>query len=78
MRSKNKLVRVFQKDVHPAEVDEDGQTFPKLSIQKQEQLTFETIPSSLVVLIITRYFQRHIQLAGMGRSQMDHQFTKAL
>lgn len=48
-------------------MDEDGHTFPKLSIQKQEQFTFETIPSSLVVLIITRYFQRHLQPAGMGR-----------
>lgn len=48
-------------------MDEDGHTFPKLSFQKQEQLTFETIPSSLVVLIITRYFQRHLQPVGMGR-----------
>lgn len=63
MRCYNKHFRVFQKDVQPAAMDEDGHTFPKLSIKKQEQLTFETIPSCLVVLIITCY----LQPAGMGR-----------
>lgn len=48
-------------------MDEDGHTFPKLSIQKREQLAYETIPSCLVVLIITCYFQRHLQPEGMGR-----------